>query len=211
MVYKKLIISRAIFLSFLTSAAMAADVGRGEELYELCAQCHGETGAGNQAFEAPSIAGLDQWYLEAQLEKFQLGLRGAHPEDLPGMRMRPMATTLIHEGDVADVAAFVASLPPASPEAVNVGGNASKGRILYMICMSCHGPQGAGDLKQHAPPLARANDWYLLAQLRKFKAGIRGSDPRDASGLLMQPQAKNLPNEQAMKDVIAYIMTMPKQ
>jgi cytochrome c oxidase subunit 2 len=39
------------------------DVERGEELYQLCAQCRGESGLGNPEFEAPAIAGLEEWYL----------------------------------------------------------------------------------------------------------------------------------------------------
>ena len=41
-----------------------------------------------------AIAGQAQWYLEAQLVKFKNGVRGAHPDDMEGSRMRPMARTL---------------------------------------------------------------------------------------------------------------------
>ena len=186
------------------------DVERGEELYQLCAQCHGESGLGNLEFEAPAIAGLEEWYVESQLMKFRQGLRGMHAQDLAGLRMRPMAKSLVHEGDVAAVAAFVATLPAIRPAPVNVGGDAEKGKAYYAVCTTCDGPQAAGMRKQQAPSLKNASDWYLLAQLKKFKAGIRGTDPRDTASLLMRPMAMTLLDEQAMRDVIAYIIALPE-
>jgi cytochrome c553 len=39
---------------------------------------------------------------------------------------------------------------------------------------------------------------------------VRGTNPADTSGALMRPMAQTLADEQAMKDVIAYIMTLKK-
>ena len=50
-----------------SSTPAAAQDARGAELFGLCSQCHGEQGAGNQLALAPAIAGLPQWYVEAQL------------------------------------------------------------------------------------------------------------------------------------------------
>ena len=52
------------------------------ELFELCVQCHGSVGQGSQLALAPAIAGLSEWYVKAQLEKFKAGHRGLHPDDL---------------------------------------------------------------------------------------------------------------------------------
>jgi cytochrome c553 len=86
---------------------------RGRILFDLCAQCHGPAGGGSPLALAPAIGGLSQWYVEAQLQKFKGRVRGAHPEDLAGMRMAPMSRTLETEDDVRAVAAYVASLPAA--------------------------------------------------------------------------------------------------
>ena len=59
-------------------------------------------------------------------------------------------------------------------------------------------------------PLRYSSDWYLLVSLEKFKAGVRGSAPGDKTGSVMRPMAAMLTDEQAMKDVIAYIMTLRK-
>jgi hypothetical protein len=49
----------------------------------------------------------------------------------------------------------------------------------------------------------------MLDQLRKFKLGTRGTDAADTWGRAMQPiVAATLPNEQAMRDVIAHVKTL---
>ena len=63
----------------------------GEELFAACKSCHGVDGYGQENIAAPAIAGLPVWYVEAQLVKFRTGVRGAHPDDFEGLRMRPMS------------------------------------------------------------------------------------------------------------------------
>ena len=57
------------------------------------------------------------------------------------------------------------------------------------------------------PPLAGTSDWYQLTALQKFKAGVRGG-PKDPTGATMRGMAMQLPDEQSMRDVIAYIATL---
>ncbi len=180
----------------------------GQEIFQLCSQCHGEAGLGHREYNAPSIAGLPQWYIEAQLKKFRAGVRGAHPKDTTGMMMRPMTRSFHNEADLKAVAAYVASLPrPAAPPALQ-GGDAVHGKALFTVCSACHQADGSGQQLVKAPPLKHASDWYLLAQLKKFKAGIRGGTAKDVEGSQMRPQALALANDQAMKDVVAYIATL---
>ena len=186
----------------------AADLDRGEALYDLCTQCHGAEGQGNPTIEAPSIAGLPRWYVESTVKKFRAGGRGTHPEDFQGMRMRPMSMALRSEEDVAHVSAYVASLPPHKPAPLLRGGDAARGAQLYAPCIACHMPDGSGNPALGSPPLAHASDWYLLSQLKKFKGGVRGTNPKDPNGALMVGMAQLLADEQAMKDVIAHIMTL---
>ena len=186
----------------------AADLARGEELFALCAHCHGSEGLGNPDIEAPAIAGLPGWYVQATLLKFQAGGRGRHPKDFAGMRMRPMSTSLRSEDDVNDVAAWVSSLSPTKPTPMLQGGDTTRGAALYAVCIACHMPDGSGNPALGAPPLRHASDWYLLAQLKKFKAGVRGTSPLDPTGALMVGMSQTLTDEQAMKDVIAHIMTL---
>lgn len=187
--------------------AAAFDEARGEVLFGYCSQCHGVDGGGNALALAPAIAGLDQWYVEAQLHKFRDGIRGAHPDDLAGLRMRPMSRTLKSDEDVKTVAAYVASMPPV-PQERTLEGDPERGKTIYTPCGACHGAQGGGNKLLNGPPIAQMTDWYMLTQLTHFKAGIRGANPKDQTGALMRPMAMQLADEQAMKDVIAYIKTL---
>jgi len=184
-------------------------VARGETLYETCEPCHGPAALGKQAIGAPAIAGLESWYVQAQVEKFRTGARGAHPKDMEGARMRPMARSLRTNEDVAAVALYVSGLPAERPAAALSGGDAAKGAAAYAVCTACHGADGKGNMALNAPALTGHADWYILAQLHKFKNGQRGADPRDTSGATMRPMAMTLVDEQAMLDVIAHIQTLP--
>lgn len=211
--------SAAALLILLGSLAQAdavsaeeggADLARGRELFQLCAQCHGANGGGVAANLAPAIAGLPAWYVEAQLAKFKNGQRGLHADDMGGLRMYPMSRWLQNEGEQKAVAAYVASLPAVAPSATLAAGDAAKGQGYYAVCSACHGPDGAGNEGMGAPPLTGLNDWYLLSSIQKFKKSIRGSLPGDTLGPAMIGMVATLPDDAAVLDVIAHIETLRK-
>ncbi len=190
--------------------AAADQLEDGRKIFALCAQCHGDDAGGNSLFLAPAIAGLKLWYIEAQLKLFRSGVRGLHPEDVAGMRMAPMARTLRKDDDLAAVAAYVASLPPTRPEPEIHGGDPDRGKTHYALCGTCHAVDGAGNQLMSSPGLRYASDWYLLSQLEKYRAGVRGANPGNPNAALMRPMAMTLPDDQALKDVVAHIMTLSK-
>jgi cytochrome c553 len=199
------------FLALATAPFAAAAEGSGdigEQLFQLCAQCHGPDGGGDPVALAPAIAGMDEWYVKAQLEKFHSGARGTHPDDIAGMRMRPMSLSLRGEEQIGLVSAYVASLPRVPVKATLAGGDATRGKAFYAPCAACHGPDGAGIQPLNGSPLRASSDWYLQRQLHNFRSGIRGTNPKDTSGALMRPMSMTLPDEQAILDVIAYITTL---
>ncbi|MAI80101.1 MAG: cytochrome c oxidase subunit II [Deltaproteobacteria bacterium] len=203
------LIAFVISCMFIVAPVSAEDEhARGRQLYALCAQCHGQNGAGAQLFLAPAIAGLDQWYVQSQFLLFQSGVRGLNWQDVGGLRMHPMSQWVKGDADVAAVSAYVASLPRVNPPPQVVGGNAETGKALYSTCASCHGVDGKGNEAMNAPPLIHASDWYLVSSLEKYKAGIRGSNPKNTNAIIMRGMSNLLPNDQAIKDVVAYITTM---
>ncbi len=182
----------------------------GHELYAACKSCHGGQGYGQQNIAAPAIAGLPVWYVEAQLVKYRSGIRGAHPDDYEGLRMRPMSQQMMDTGEVKSVAAYVAAMPPMKQPPTLQGADATAGVGAYAVCSACHGPEGKGNQALNAPPLAGQHDWYLVSQLKKFKSGLRGVHPKDITGAQMRPMSMTLADEQAMKNVVAHISTLAK-
>ena len=90
-------------------------------------------------------------------------------------------------------------------------GDSTKGKAYYTTCAACHGAKGEGNKALNSPSLAGQEDWYIVRQLKNFKEGIRGSNPKDIYGMQMRPMAMTLINDQAMKDVAAYIMTFSEK
>jgi cytochrome c oxidase subunit 2 len=180
---------------------------RGQEVFETCVPCHNSDGSGNATIGAPNIAGMKEWYVERELDKFRSGVRGMHFSDVEGMRMRPMALSLGSEDDVKAVARYVETLPPVV-EARTLPGDPKAGEALYATCSSCHGDSGAGNQDLGGPRLAGVDDWYLATELRKFRSSIRGANPKDREGRLMRPMANTLPGEDGIRNVVAYVETL---
>ena len=210
------LVARVLVVGALLLAAVAG-CGRpagkaalGASLFRTCTPCHGEDGRGNLDLRAPQIAGLPEWYVARELDKFQHDVRGAHPDDMEGHRMRPMARTLWRPGDVDAVAAWVAALPAGPTPRQFPGGDVANGQARYTsVCIACHNPDGKGNPAVGAPPLVGQWDWYLVAQLRKFHEGLRGVNPADTLGGQMRAMSLTLEDSTAMHNVVAYIKTLP--
>ncbi len=92
-------------------------------------------------------------------------------------------------------AALLAPAPPAAA-------------APYAACAACHGPAGEGSRELGSPALAGLDAAYLERQLRHFRAGVRGADPRDVHGLRMRPLAAALSDE-AIVALAAHLAAMP--
>lgn len=207
--YRPLLAAAAVL--FATGAADAAKKeappapATPQALFADCAGCHGELGQGSRDTGAPRIGGQHAWYLQRQLDSFRSTTRGAGAGDVEGHKMVDHASRLPSPAAVAEVVAYVSALQPPTP-ADTVEGDVRRGRTLYEAsCTKCHGSVGLGNEVQNAPRLAGQHDWYLLAQIGKFQEGMRGSNPNDYYGQKMSHQAELLPDEQAVRDVIAWI------
>lgn len=89
-------------------------------------------------------------------------------------------------------------------------GDSTRGKALFTTCAACHGPQGHGMQALNSPAIAGQEAWYLTRQLKNFKSGIRGSHPKDTYGAQMRPMAMTLADDQAVSDVVAYIISLPQ-
>ncbi len=189
--------------------ASGAPAVSGRALYGSCESCHGAAGEGNALIGAPKIAGLPRWYLIHQLQSFRSGLRGKHPDDLEGLRMRAMSQQMASEAEIEAVVDYIAAMPPVTPDRTLTAADPAAGQALYAVCQACHGPQGEGSEAVKAPPIARLDDWYIARQLRKFQAGVRGRAENDTTGLQMAAMAATVPPDQ-VEHIAAYVRTLAK-
>ena len=183
------------------------DIAKGEVLYSTCIGCHGATGEGNKALNAPKIAGQEAHYLSRQLQYFKSGVRGSHKDDVYGRMMAPMAALLVDQVAIDNVAAYIASLPN-TPTVATISGDVARGGSIYENCSHCHGDNGEGIEAMNGPVAAGMSDWYMSTQLQNFKSGVRGSHSEDFYGDQMMLLAAILQDETAINDVVAYINTL---
>jgi cytochrome c oxidase subunit 2 len=192
----------------LPATALAADAEAGKKLYATCAACHGPNAEGIAALNSPALAGQSESYLIRQLWEFKNGDRGAADGDAIGAQMRPMAITLPDGEAMANVAAYLAALPPSKPPAT-VEGDTANGQELYNSrCGACHGGKGWGIEEQHTPRLNSIGDSYLMRQVRNFQDRLRGSDYQLIAGAhegkQMSMMAKSVTTEE-LKDIAAFL------
>lgn len=184
----------------------------GETLFQtVCATCHGVRGEGKTELKTPSIASLPEWYVTRQLGNFHDGKRGGDGQTDPqGAQMAAIAKTLTVEQKLA-VARYVEKLPLVVPQELTLEGAQVKAgqELFYERCMECHRYNASGEQLFGSPPLVGRQGWYLVAQLKKFKALHRGASKGDEKGAKMVQMATLfIEDEQAMRDVVSYILTL---
>ncbi|NMT64923.1 c-type cytochrome [Marinobacter orientalis] len=177
-------------LGLVTCSALAeveGDADRGAAAAGVCTACHQADGSGKNVPGGeswPRLAGLDAAYIAKQLHDYQSGERS-------NASMMPFAN-MLDEQQIADVAAYYASLPATQGDGGEDAGEAmlKRGKQLaergdwsaYIVsCKSCHGPgnRGAGEV---FPGIAGQHAGYIKAQLQAWKAGTRKNDPQDLMG-----------------------------
>jgi len=149
--------------------ALPGDPVRGSRAYEPCASCHLSSGAGRPDGTFPQLAGQHRAVLVKQLVDIRAGRR-ANPV------MAPYARALLDAQEIADVAAYVATLPLPSDQGLGEGRDLARGGLLYgRDCARCHGANGEGDTARIVPALRRQHYAYLLRQVRSISSGLRGN------------------------------------
>jgi cytochrome c oxidase subunit II len=93
---------------------------------------------------------------------------------------------------------------------VGASANSSeRGKELFVTCAECHGPQGEGNFAIGAPNIAGMSEWYVGAELRKFRAGVRGAQFADTEGMRMRPMSLSLATESDLNAVATYVASLP--
>jgi len=177
----------------------------------VCAACHGVDGNSVNP-EWPSLAGQNAAYIREQLTMF---IARKRVNDL----MYPMVSELSPQ-DVADIAAYYASLTPtgleADPsywkagEAIYKAGDTKRG---IPACEACHSPVGSGNPANGYPSVRAQHSVYTAAQLQAYANGTRyqdASDPENVkhyqsrNGVMMSTIAGRLTAED-IRDLASYM------
>jgi cytochrome c553 len=152
----------------------------GSALYETCAACHQPDGTGAADGGIPIIAGQHFAVLVTQLVDFR---RTERVE----LRMNAFAARhhLESSQDIADVAAYISSMPAQRTKEVGTGRFAGLGAQVYgRACASCHGADAEGDDRLRHPRLAGQHYGYLVGQIDTMIRGTRFNLSWDHSNLL---------------------------
>ena len=88
-------------------------------------------------------------------------------------------------------------------------GDPAKGKARYVVCQACHGTDGMGNKALNSPKIAGQDPLYIERQLKNYKAGIRGTDPKDRYGMQMRAMALTLADDQSIRDMVAYVSSIP--
>ncbi len=188
----------------------AVDLDKGKILFEgTCKTCHGAFGEGNPQLKSPALANLDGDYLYRQIMHFRNGVRGNIAGDTLGAQMAAFAKTLSDTIAVRNVIAYIDSLPQIETTEKLTGDWKAGERTYQGLCGSCHGANGKGNPKLHAPQLNELASWYLKSQFEKFKNGQRGAHPADKFGAQMTSIVQVMTEGQSIDDVIAYLRSEP--
>ena len=159
---KKWILLIIMFLvSIDYSLSVAGDISLGKVKSANCAKCHGVQGISDNP-AIPNLAGQRYTYLYSQMIDFRSGL---HRHGNMKEQLGPLS-----QDEIDGLATYFSSLTPSLGKEGDPG-LASRGKIKYNICQSCHGPNGLGQGSD--PRLAGQHSTYIIAQLKAFKYGVR--------------------------------------
>lgn len=94
------------------SENLSANLTNGDNKYNaVCGGCHGKNAQGNENLHSPNLRLLSTAYLTTQIKNYQNSNRGYHVDDKYGRQMKMMAATIQKDSDLADIVAFINTLP----------------------------------------------------------------------------------------------------
>ena len=191
---------------------VTAEMKDGKVLFErVCSACHGMDGGGKAELKSPAIAALPEYYAKNQIASFREGRRGHHPEDTQSFLMGSIAKQLT-PAQAEAVVAHLTTMPrtiPANIEKDVQNADLANGQMLFQErCMECHRYNASGEIAFASPPLIGQQAWYMMAQIAKFKNGQRGTVKGDVNGAKMVLSSNFIEDEQMLRDIVAYIVSL---
>jgi cytochrome c553 len=165
----------AISSTVPTIALAGGSADAGKDKIAACAACHGPSGNDSVLPNVPKLGGQGERYLLKQLTEIKKDVRKV-----------PLMTPILaamSEQDLADVAAYLATLP--TPKGATEKAKLELGKQLYRAgdaklgvpaCTGCHAPDGKGNSAAGYPTLSGQDTPYVEVQLKAFRSGERSND-----------------------------------
>lgn len=141
----------------------------GIEVYEVCAACHLYEGWGQPDGTFPQLAGQHRHVIIKQLADIR-----ALNRDNPTMYPFALPESIGGPQSIADVAAYIATLPMNPEPGRGPGTDLEHGKKLYADnCVRCHGEHGEGMEDKYYPRIQGQHYNYLVRQFEWIRDGKR--------------------------------------
>jgi len=144
------------------------------------------------------------WFIPTRTGSFD-----ALCEQLCGMAHFSMRGRVVVDEE-SDFKSWLSAQPTYASTRAVTAGDPVAGQALFATCSTCHGAQAEGNRELNAPKLSGQAGWYLAQQLKDFRQGIRGAHEQDIYGKQMIPFASLLTDDAAVRNVVAYIASLPE-
>lgn len=176
---------------------LIADIKKGKKIYSQCISCHHEKGWGKEDGSVPMIAAEYQRVLIKTLAD----IRSQPEADNPIMYKPANPATIGGAQAVADLTAYISSLPRDENSSKGKGNQLELGKKLYQSkCQQCHGEQAQGDVLDYVPKLNGQNYAYLL---RKIQWLASGSSKNSKPIMVLRMKGLSAQEMEALADYIS--------
>ena len=132
----------------------------GQKSAQFCRHCHG-VGGSSVREDTPNLAGQNEAYLLAQMNKFVSGQR--KDEFMEGL------IKALTPEERKNIALYFSQQQVVVKPAANAAQAASGKKLYESLCISCHGATAYGTEK--VPRLASQQQVYLQASLKRYRSG----------------------------------------
>ena len=174
---------------------LTPNLENGMEVYEVCAACHLTEGWGTEDGTFPMLAGQHKGVLIKQLADIR-----ARNRDNPTMYPFALPASIGDAQALADVVAYIATIPMNPKPGVGDGTDLALGKQLYADnCVKCHSENGEGKADKFYPRIQGQHYKYMLRQFEWIRDGKRRNANPD-----MVEQIKNF-SDKDMRAVIDYV------
>lgn len=144
--------------------AIQGDPVKGRDAYVICRGCHRADASGKAGAGYPQLAGQHPSVIIKQMADVRAGRRDSHK------MLDFIIEEVIPEAQIADIAAYLYTLPVPATNGKGDGRMLELGKHLYdRDCAACHGKNGEGEGARFYPRVAGQHYAYLYRESRESR------------------------------------------